>query len=309
MQNKENQILVSVCTLTYNHEHYVRQCLDGILKQKRTFAMELLIHDDASPDHTAEVIKEYESKYPDLILPIYQTENQCSKGISVSSVFNFSRVRGKYIALCEGDDFWTDENKLQKQVDFLESHPDFSAVVHQCARLNQNTGEITYRPVKKAELSIDDMLRETPAQTATFMFRTSILDGCRIPDVLSEDKAYLILMALRGRVAFLSDCMSVYRKNDGGVSSHVRFNDIKMDLRLPAWGRTLNPAFPYYRHKSFIYETMMKYSCDISLFEKWRCFVASSMLSFSYFPGNMRRIYRNFKGCVKATLNALKHKK
>lgn len=305
MQSDAPKILVSVCTLTYNHEQYVRECLNGILKQRRNFAIEVLIHDDASPDHTAGIIREYESKYPEFVFPIYQKENKCSKGISVSTVYNFSRVQGKYIALCEGDDYWTDENKLQKQVDFLEAHPDFSAVVHQCARLNQNTGEITYRPVEKVELTINDMLRETPAQTATFMFRKSILDGIEIPNVFSEDKAYLILMALKGRVAFLPDCMSVYRKNDGGVSRHVHYDDIKMDLRLPEWGRSLNPSFPYYRHKSFIYETMMNYSCDISLRGKWKCFILFLMMSFSYFPGNMHSIWRNFKKCVNATLGTI----
>lgn len=307
MQNNDKQrVLVSVSTLTYNHEKYLRQCLDGIATQRTNFVFESLIHDDASTDKTMDIIQEYQTMHPGMFYPICQKENQFVKeNFLVGEVFNFPRARGKYIALCEGDDYWTDENKLQKQVDFLESHPDFSAVVHQCARLNQNTGEFTYRPMEKSELTIEDMLRETPAQTATFMFRKDILDGVQIPNVFSGDKAYLILMALKGRVACLPDCMSVYRKNDGGVSKHVSLSNIRLDLRLPEWGRLLNVSFPYYRHKSFIYETMMNYSYDISLCEKWQYFVIFSVLSFSYFPKNMRRVYKNCKGCVKMTIRRL----
>ena len=97
------------------------QCLDGFMMQQTNFAFEVLIHDDASTDGTTEIIKEYEAKYPEIIKPIYEEENQWVKGRRGSAVFNFPRAKGKYIAMCEGDDYWTDPLKLQKQVDFLES--------------------------------------------------------------------------------------------------------------------------------------------------------------------------------------------
>jgi len=121
--------LVSVSVITYNHEKYIRQCLDGILMQNVSFPYEVLVHDDASPDGTADIIREYEAKYPGIIKPIYQTENQYSQGKDVSK-FNFDRACGKYLAFCEGDDYWTDPGKLQKQVDFLEAHPEYIACVH-----------------------------------------------------------------------------------------------------------------------------------------------------------------------------------
>ena len=104
--------------------------------QKTDFPFEILIHDDASTDGTADIIREYEAKYPDIIKPIYQTENQYSKGIKVSQVYQFPRAKGKYIALCEGDDYWTDPYKLQKQVDFRSESrihyvPSSKHVVHQ----------------------------------------------------------------------------------------------------------------------------------------------------------------------------------
>src|SRR5690606_25359461 len=103
---------------------FIRQCLDGIFMQKCNFEYEILIHDDASTDDTQKIIKEYQQKYPEIIKPILQTENQYSKGVrGIMARFNFPRAKGKYIALCEGDDYWTDPLKLQKQIDFLENNP------------------------------------------------------------------------------------------------------------------------------------------------------------------------------------------
>lgn len=125
---KSNKIIVSVCCLAYNHESYIRKCLEGFLIQKTDFPFEILIHDDASTDGTEEIIREYEAKYPNIIKPLYEKENQWQKGRRGSAIFNFPRARGKYIALCEGDDYWTDPYKLQKQVDFLEANEDYGLV-------------------------------------------------------------------------------------------------------------------------------------------------------------------------------------
>lgn len=118
VSNIKQSPLVSITCLTYNHAPYLRQCLDGFVMQKTSFPIEILIYDDASEDGTQDIIREYERKYPDLIKPIYQTENQYSKGVKVEFVYNYPRAKGKYIAFCEGDDYWTDPNKLQKQIDF-----------------------------------------------------------------------------------------------------------------------------------------------------------------------------------------------
>ena len=117
-----SEIMVSISCITYNHEKYIAQAIEGFLMQKTDFAFEILIHDDASTDRTQAIIKEYEARFPDILKPIYQTENQHSKGMGVGR-FNRERVKGKYIALCEGDDYWVDPLKLQKQVDYMENHP------------------------------------------------------------------------------------------------------------------------------------------------------------------------------------------
>ena len=113
----------TICCITYNHEEYIRDAIESFLMQKTHFPFEIIIHDDASTDKTAEIIKEYEIKYPDIIKPIYQTENQYSKG-KKASLFTFMAARGKYIAFCEGDDYWIDPLKLQKQTELMEKYPD-----------------------------------------------------------------------------------------------------------------------------------------------------------------------------------------
>lgn len=121
--------LVSICCHAYNHEPYIRDALDGVIMQKADFPFEVIVNDDASTDETAEIIREYERKYPDIIKPVYQTENQYSKGIRPSTI-TFKIAKGKYIALCEGDDYWTDPLKLQKQINFLEKNLDYVICYH-----------------------------------------------------------------------------------------------------------------------------------------------------------------------------------
>ena len=124
-------IVVSICCLTFNHEKYIEQSLNGFCMQKAPFKFEVLVHDDASTDKTQEIIKRFVEKYPDIIKPILQTENQYSKGVvRMQTTYNYPRAKGKYLALCEGDDYWTDELKLAKQVELLEKNPDCSLSFH-----------------------------------------------------------------------------------------------------------------------------------------------------------------------------------
>lgn len=124
----KSELMVTIRCAAYNHERYIRQCLEGFVMQKTNFRFEAIVHDDASTDGTAKIIKEYADKYPDIIKPIFETENQYRKN-NLTAVMN-SHMHGKYIAFCEGDDYWIDPFKLQKQVDFLESHPNFSICTH-----------------------------------------------------------------------------------------------------------------------------------------------------------------------------------
>lgn len=126
----DNSVVVSILCLAYNHEKYIRKTLDGFLNQKTTFAFEVIVHDDASTDNTAAIIRQYEEKYPDIIKGIFQSQNQYSKGIHIEKEYMFPMARGKYIAYCEGDDYWCDDEKLEKQVNILEHYPECSICTH-----------------------------------------------------------------------------------------------------------------------------------------------------------------------------------
>ena len=129
MDGKE--IMVTIRCITYNHELYIRQCLDGFVMQKTNFRFIAIVHDDASTDGNADIIKEYAKKYPDIIHPILQTENQHSKGFKEAKEMLINLcLQSKYVAYCEGDDYWTDPLKLQKQFDFMEANPEYAACFH-----------------------------------------------------------------------------------------------------------------------------------------------------------------------------------
>ena len=142
MKDIANTPLVSIICSTYNHGLYISQCLDGFLMQKTNFPFEILIHDDASTDNTPDIIREYEHNHPQVIRPIYQKENKYSKKEDIFAKYQCSRVRGKYIAICEGDDYWIDPLKLQKQIDFLENNPDYGMIYTTSKVYNQKEGKI-----------------------------------------------------------------------------------------------------------------------------------------------------------------------
>ena len=136
--------LVSVRCVTYNHEPYIAQALDGFLMQKTNFPFEVIVHDDASTDRTAEIIREYEARFPKIIKPIYETENQYSKHDGSLRRIMDAACKGKYIAFCEGDDYWIDENKLQMQVDFLEKHDDYSTYYSNVEGIDKDGNPLYY---------------------------------------------------------------------------------------------------------------------------------------------------------------------
>lgn len=217
-----NPIVVSISCITYNHAPYIRQCLDGFMMQQTNFAFEVLIHDDASTDGTAEIIKEYEARYPDVIKPIYEDENQWVKGRRGSAVFNFPRARGKYIALCEGDDYWTDPLKLQKQVDFLEKHEEFSMCFHRAAIVQEINGPIwlSASQLEAREYSAEELFSTWLVPTASILYRRQVND---IPikhssDIMNGDIVLVLKCCSIGRVRALEDEMSVYRMHAGGVT-------------------------------------------------------------------------------------------
>jgi len=189
--------------------------------QRGDFNYEILIHDDASTDGTIEIIHEYEKKYPDIIKPVIQLENQYSKGVrGINFLYNFPRAEGKYIAMCEGDDYWTDPLKLQKQIDFMEANTDCSLCFHasQSERIDMPSSSIVRRPKEipndfKFELK-DVILGGGGFVTTNSMFflkEHSLENPKWKAESPAGDLVLTLLLALRGKVGYLDDVMSVYR--------------------------------------------------------------------------------------------------
>ena len=176
MKNNDETPLVSIICLTYNHAEYIRQCLEGFLMQQTDFSFEIIVHDDASTDGTAIIVKEYAEKYPDRFVPVLQTVNQYSQGVSIGKTFLYPLAKGKYIAECEGDDYWTDPLKLQRQVDFLENHPDYVLCSTDCMMMVEKTGEVfqwilgTEDDITPEYLIIDNRIA-----TLTTLYKKSVL--------------------------------------------------------------------------------------------------------------------------------------
>lgn len=217
--------LVSIICLAYNHEKYIRQCLDGFVMQKTGFRYEIIIHDDASKDGTTAIIREYAKKYPGLFVTIFQEENQYSKGIPIGKTYMYPLAKGKYIAECEGDDYWTDPYKLQKQVDFMESHPEYVLCCTDAVQLDDNTGELVQMTQDvKEEITPEYLLEENRITTLTSLYRTSILKDYLeeftpgMPRFQLGDYPQWLYFASRGKIRKLPFYSAVYRYRTGSVS-------------------------------------------------------------------------------------------
>ena len=224
----ENDILVSICCLTYNHEAYLRDTLEGFLMQKVDFPMEILVNDDASTDGTRAILREYAEKYPDLIRPFYQDVNLYSQGKDLCLEVLYPAARGKYIALCEGDDYWTDPMKLQLQVDFLESHPDYTACVHDTIVHYCGGEKADYRLLHRGadcDVRFEDVLfgMSHAFHTSSIVARKSVI--AHPADFFYVGLAHGfgdhpdgLWMMTNGPVRYLDRCMSVYRMHSNNAS-------------------------------------------------------------------------------------------
>ena len=216
--------LVAIRCITYNHEPYIRDALEGFVMQQTNFPFVAIVHDDASTDCTADIIREYAAKYPHIIKPIYETENQYSKGDgSMPRMMNRAVVAtgAKYIALCEGDDYWTDPLKLQKQVDFLESHPDYSLVFHSVKFINEFGHEFPcYHQLREGEYRISDYGRKFRISTCSVMTVKAVVESIpHHPKFKVGDIVWWYTAARFGKLYCLRQTMAVYHRHEGGWST------------------------------------------------------------------------------------------
>lgn len=256
MNNEE--IMVSICCITYNHGKYIKDALDGFLMQKTNFKYEIIVHDDASTDDTQDIIREYEKKYPDIIKPIYQVENQYQQG-KKTNLIAFNHAKGKYIALCEGDDYWSDENKLQLQVDYMENNEQCAFCFHDALILDMRTQKKIKWPwyIKKylhkdgnynaGEL---DLIGSIP--TASYVFRKKYVEN--LPDWFQKcivgDITLQLLITHNGYAHCIDKVMSVYRVGTGisAMDSVTKEN------------KNVEKAIQYWKNIEWIYDQFNEFS-------------------------------------------------
>ena len=273
------ETLVSIRCITYNHESYIRDCLEGFVIQKTSFPFEAIVHDDASTDGTAAIIREDAEKYPDIIKPIYETENQYSKHDgSLRRIMDESiSPSAKYIAICEGDDYWIDPLKLQKQADFLETHPDYGLVSSDFFAFRQKDGQcvnFSQSPIMDGNCFLDIVTEKKRVQTLTVCIRKNIFFSREKLDPAKYflgDQNFILTAALKSKIYCFPQKMGVYRILEESAVHSKKKNNYKM----------LDFSFKYYNTKIFY---LNKLPHENYLRRKW--IAKSNFVIFRYYLVN-----------------------
>ena len=230
-----NVPLVSVCMITYNHEAFIAEAIESVVSQNCSYNIELIISDDCSTDSTQQIIRTYVKKYPDLIKATLRTENI---GMQRNSALNLMACKGKYIAVLEGDDYWTDSFKLQKQIDFLEQNPDYSMCITSIDLINKNGEKIDspcgFTNFEKSSYTIEEYIvpseRLILVPMMTLVARNILI--WPLPDffykVGTSDMVLTLLFFLKGKLYYINEKTAVYREHLGGISKSVDFQ-LKLD--------------------------------------------------------------------------------
>jgi glycosyltransferase involved in cell wall biosynthesis len=300
-----NNPLVSISCVTFNHAPFIRECLDSLLMQNTNFQFEIIIHDDASTDGTREIIEEYTAKYPEIIFPLLQTENQYSKGLrGMMARFNFPRCNGEFIAICEGDDFWTDENKLQKQVDFLKQKTDYSMCFHNANRIFEIEDiNKSYNIVENKDYLINELFLRWIAPTSSLLFKkevvSKITDAALDKRILNGDLIIVLSCFDFGKVKGFSDYMSSYRVHSNGVSqSRIKEDNLKHLLNYIPYYMLIREKFPKINNTVFNIKLVDNYLALTMFYLKRK-----NILFFKYL---MLALYYNPKLLIKVFLKPFK---
>lgn len=303
---EEIKPFVAIRCITYNHEKYLREALESFVMQQTDFPYIAIVHEDASTDSTAEILKEYAEKYPDIIFPIYEEENQYSKknGVIRAIMKEAVEVSGaKYVAFCEGDDYWIDPLKLQRQINYLETHPDYSITFHNARIKNESDKKFGYKPLQEKEYTSDEVYRQWIVPTASIVMKKDALDFTLDSRLMNGDIWYILSGLDHGKGFALQDYMSVYRVTNNGIQlRRIRELGIIFFEKMIYHNELIKERFSKISNKIWNKKQSFAYLyCAINStnFKKFKYYYESMKLSPSTIP-----IYY-IKTSIKKTLNFL----
>ncbi len=283
--------MVSVCMITYNHQDYIEEALQSIFKQECDFDIELIVSNDCSTDQTHQVISEFLKNNTKTNIKVNYFNHTKNLGITSNFVYALKQCNGKYIAICEGDDYWVDILKLQKQIDFLEKNNSFSAIASNSLVIHENTEKehLFREPIEKV-FSINELLEARHFHTATFLFKREFFKNDFPTNVLSADRTLFLLISCFGKIKLTKDVTAVYRKNDGGISRRVTSKQMRLDYKIVNYLKKYNKHFNQNKLKCFISKTVLEYSFKINLFDFTKASFNYSFCKFKEAKGFRKKI-------------------
>ncbi len=233
---------VSVAIITYNHEAFIAQALDSILGQQTEFEFEIVVVEDCSSDATANIVRQYQKRFPSIIRAFFHATNQGPRNTMEQALL---ACTGQYIALLDGDDYWTSPKKLQKQVELMDSHPEMTMCFHPTTYVfDDGEQRISHPETRLPEFTLENLIGYNPVHSQSIMFRKSIFSG--YPSWMHEhlkfpgDYYLVINAALKGSIGFIDEPMSVYRVHDQGVWGNLDYCErlsveMKINRLLRKW--------------------------------------------------------------------------
>jgi len=238
MVYKKSDVMLSVCMITYNHEKYVEEAIKSVLDQSIRFKMELVIGEDCSSDKTLEICEKYSNEFPDLINLLPSIKNW---GVANNFLRTYNACTGKYIAILEGDDYWTDINKLQKQVNFMESNTNYSMCFSKVHIKKERKTDIIYYQIPKTDkIDFNDIVFAHYIPTLTLVLRNIVDLPIWIAKVKSCDRAIAMLFSSLGPVKYFDEIMGVYRVHEGGITNTIKQNEAINDDAYFIFKKLLN---------------------------------------------------------------------